>query len=289
MVCVSCLAWGESSLHEETTVANGEADMAQRVDARASLALRSARPVVVGLLLLIAIAGIGAASPAATGHGPWQHHAVAIGIALEAVLASLEIALLAMSRRAAAASHPARALRSALSWAAAVIMVLIVVIAVANVAAHRRGGLLQHFLIHRSKPRKGGTLPAAPHSGTVAHASYLPYALAGLIVLVALIACVVLVARARTRLRRVGGYVDESPADERDELRQALDSGRAALRAVGDARAAIIACYVAMEQSLASAGAARAAGGDTRRTARQGGGGRCHPRAGRGFADGPVL
>ena len=37
-----------------------------------------------------------------------------------------------------------------------------------------------------------------------------------------------------------------------------MRSGQAALREIDDARLAIIACYVAMEQSLAQAGAARA-------------------------------
>ena len=52
-----------------------------------------------------------------------------------------------------------------------------------------------------------------------------------------------------------GGDPDEGVPD----LRSAVASGSAALRRVDDARAAIIACYVAMEQSLARAGTARAA------------------------------
>jgi len=41
------------------------------------------------------------------------------------------------------------------------------------------------------------------------------------------------------------------------ELLEVVESGRSALRAIDDARAAIIACYVAMEASLAEHGAAR--------------------------------
>ena len=44
-----------------------------------------------------------------------------------------------------------------------------------------------------------------------------------------------------------------------EELREAVAEGRAALAAIDDARAAIIACYVAMERSLAERGTARAA------------------------------
>ena len=53
---------------------------------------------------------------------------------------------------------------------------------------------------------------------------------------------------------RDGGFIAEDPED----LREAVESGRSALRTIDDARAAIIACYVAMENSLAERGAARA-------------------------------
>jgi 3-methyladenine DNA glycosylase/8-oxoguanine DNA glycosylase len=42
-----------------------------------------------------------------------------------------------------------------------------------------------------------------------------------------------------------------------EELREAVESGRAALARIDDARAAIIACYVAMELSLAERGTKR--------------------------------
>ena len=47
-------------------------------------------------------------------------------------------------------------------------------------------------------------------------------------------------------------------SDRTQDLRKAVDSGRSALRTVDDARAAIIACYVAMENSLAERGTTRA-------------------------------
>jgi lysylphosphatidylglycerol synthetase-like protein (DUF2156 family) len=239
-------------------VANGEADASTRADVRAPLELSFARPLVTGLLLLIVVAGVGAVGPAVTGLGPWRHDAPAIGIGLEAVLAGLEIALVVMARRATTPSHPARALRSALQWMIAVIMVLIGVIAIANIAAHRSGDLLQRLLVHSHRgPRRAAKATPLSHPRTADYASYVLYGLIGLIVLMALIACVVLLVRARTRVRRASGYVDEPPPGEPEELRQAIESGRAALRALDDARAAIIACYVAMERSLADRGAAR--------------------------------
>ena len=48
-----------------------------------------------------------------------------------------------------------------------------------------------------------------------------------------------------------GGGLAEPGGDESEDLRKAVESGRSALRTLDDARAAIIACYVAMEASLA--------------------------------------
>src|SRR5213079_2022265 len=50
---------------------------------------------------------------------------------------------------------------------------------------------------------------------------------------------------------------DDFIAEDTERLREAVESGRSALRTVDDARAAIIACYLAMEQSLAERGTAR--------------------------------
>jgi hypothetical protein len=56
---------------------------------------------------------------------------------------------------------------------------------------------------------------------------------------------------------RPDGLIVEDP----ESLREAVESGRTALRALDDARAAIIACYLAMEASLAQRGAARGVAG----------------------------
>jgi flagellar basal body-associated protein FliL len=80
------------------------------------------------------------------------------------------------------------------------------------------------------------------------------------LLIVALVAAVVLSVWWSRRFRpparaRKDDYIAADPED----LREAVESGRAALRSLDDARAAIIACYVAMEASLAERGAARAA------------------------------
>ena len=52
-------------------------------------------------------------------------------------------------------------------------------------------------------------------------------------------------------------YYDALSRPRAAELRAAVESGRAALAEISDARAAIIACYVAMERSLADRGTRR--------------------------------
>jgi len=80
---------------------------------------------------------------------------------------------------------------------------------------------------------------------------------------VALLAGLVLSLWWARRLRRPAGRAraDGFIAEDPEQLREAVESGRSALRTFDDARAAIIACYVAMENSLAERGAAREVAG----------------------------
>jgi hypothetical protein len=59
--------------------------------------------------------------------------------------------------------------------------------------------------------------------------------------------------RVSGRLARTYNYL----VPDSQDLLEVVESGRSALRAIDDARAAIIACYVAMETSLDEHGAAR--------------------------------
>jgi Domain of unknown function (DUF4129) len=113
--------------------------------------------------------------------------------------------------------------------------------------------------VHSSpKPIPSVSPPAlAPQRLSTLHVS-LAAVLYGLIVMVLLAAVVLSIWWAR-RFRPSGesrghGFIAEDP----EGLREAVESGRSALRAIDDARAAIIACYLAMEASLAERGAARA-------------------------------
>jgi hypothetical protein len=76
---------------------------------------------------------------------------------------------------------------------------------------------------------------------------------------VVLLAAVVLSIWWARRFRPAGQSGDDDfIAEDPEDLREAVESGRSALLTIDDARAAIIACYLAMEASLAERGAARA-------------------------------
>jgi hypothetical protein len=102
-------------------------------------------------------------------------------------------------------------------------------------------------------PRVVQGAAAARHS---ANLTYIIYALLALLLLAAIVACVLIILR---RLPAVSAGVSLVLPDGEASMRSAIESGRRALRSFDDAQAAIIACYVAMEASLADAGTARAA------------------------------
>jgi hypothetical protein len=79
------------------------------------------------------------------------------------------------------------------------------------------------------------------------------------LLIVLLLAGVVLSIWWARRLRpSIAARPDDFIAEDSLDLREAVEAGRSALRTFDDARAAIIACYVAMEAALAERGTARA-------------------------------
>src|ERR1700727_2206129 len=78
-------------------------------------------------------------------------------------------------------------------------------------------------------------------------------ALLVLAIVTAIVICVIVLRRRPSH----PADVTLAAGDDEENLREAVESGQAALRGLDDARAAIIACYLAMERSLAQAGAAR--------------------------------
>jgi Domain of unknown function (DUF4129) len=219
------------------------------------------------LLIVLVIAGLRGAVAAPRWNGPLKAEGVPIGLALEGIFGTLLVVTLrrdGAERRAAerrpytgadAEIQPPAALRFVLKWVLGGCM--------AAVAAVLLSDLHLHYFVrpHAVKLPAGARLrPPPPAGGTHGGGSslHLPLGpiLYGLLVLV-LLAAVVLSIWWSTRLRRPAAPLPIADLSA-DELREAVESGRAALARIDDARAAIIACYVAMEQSLADRGARRA-------------------------------
>ncbi|MFD7079977.1 DUF4129 domain-containing protein [Streptomyces sp. NPDC059918] len=107
------------------------------------------------------------------------------------------------------------------------------------------------------------TLPPAQHGGHAGHSTHfgLTYVLLGLGIAVLVVVVVIAGLYLRRNLNRPPA--SETPAtyatldDEQERLARAVDSGRRALLDGTDARAAVIACYAAMEESLADSGVTR--------------------------------
>jgi Domain of unknown function (DUF4129) len=220
---------------------------------RLSWSARYARPVLAGLLLVMVLAGIRAARPADTGTGPWHADVLPVVVAFECVLVALLVALWVVARRRPEPGFPAGILRAGLLRAIPVGMVAIAVLAA-----------LSHLRLRPSHHHTQTPPPATPKLTTprglnveqnTFTVTYLIYALLALLLLAAVVACVLIL------LRRVprGPAGQVLLLDDEESLREAIESGRRALRTFDDAQTAIIACYVAMEASLASAGTARGA------------------------------
>lgn len=226
-----------------------------------------ARLLPLALLVVLAIVGLRGAVPAPRWNGPLRAQGVAIGIALEVVLGVLLVITLRRDRAArhAAATRPyseaddeigvPAALRFALKWLLGGGMVAVAAVLISN--------LHLHFFI---KPHLLPTrpVPIPPRRITVPHppqpaAYHFPLGpiLYGLLVFV-IVAAVAISLWWAARLRPALPRLLPDAADA-DELREAVESGRLAFAELDDARAAIIACYVAMEGSLADQGAARGA------------------------------
>jgi hypothetical protein len=229
-----------------------------------------ARLLPPALLVVLAIVGLRATVPGPRWDGPLRAYGVAIGVALEVVLGVLFVitvrrdmaAMRALPPEAAADGHDITvpgALRFVLKWVLGLGMLTIAGVLIANLHLHwfikptKQHLPLQKISRPRTPPPAGGGGGGAFHFpvGTVLYA----------LLIAALLAAVVLSIWWAARLRRAaspavpGDFVEDS-----EGLRDAVESGRAALAGeIDDARAAIIACYLAMERSLADRGTARAA------------------------------
>jgi hypothetical protein len=222
----------------------------------------TARLAVAAAAVAVTAAGLRAGLPAASWHdGPWHQDGIALGAGLEIVFAGLLVAVQVRRRRDRGAGLPAAGLRAGLRAFLIAALIAIPVLAAINAAGQlpaRRPRPTRPPPLPTGRP----SLPARPHvSG--APGGRLDYTLAGyaLLVIAILVAAAIAVILVRRRARPADwADLDEAPDEEPEAaLRRAVQSGQAALREVDDARLAIIACYVAMEGSLARAGTVREA------------------------------
>jgi Domain of unknown function (DUF4129) len=217
------------------------------------------------LLVILGLAGLRGAVTAPRWNGPLRHDGLAIGLALEVILGVL---LVLTTRRRS------RAMRAALlggvpvnDVAAKLRGVLTVVLGAGMIAVAVAIFLSWHLhLDERIQPAPTVSVRPIPKHRTLPQASqpggsfYIPLTVILYVLLVVLLVAAVLLSVwwARRFRPSFGGQTSGFLAEDPEDLREAVESGRLALRTVDDARAAIIACYVAMETSLAERGAARA-------------------------------
>ncbi|MFH8340239.1 DUF4129 domain-containing protein [Streptomyces sp. AM6-12] len=107
------------------------------------------------------------------------------------------------------------------------------------------------------------TPPPAQHAGHAGHSMHFGLTRIPLALGIALLVVVVVIAGLHLWRRLTRPPVPEAPATyatldgEQERLAQAVNAGRRALLDGNDARAAVIACYAAMEESLADSGVTR--------------------------------
>jgi hypothetical protein len=231
-----------------------------------------ARLLPLVLLIVLVLAGLRGAVPAPRWTGPLRGYGIAIGIGVEVVFAVLLVMVLSRDRAARRAAEavpysdrpdmpqlePPQALRFLLKYLLGAGMIGVAFGLIAN--------LHLHFLV-KPKPlppqaaHPSGTPKAPPRPGGGGGGGvHIPWGpvLYTLLVL-AIVAAVVVSIWWSTRLRRPAEPLVIEDVAGTEELRAAVREGRAALARIDDARAAIIACYVAMERSLADRGTARSA------------------------------
>lgn len=207
------------------------------------------------MLIGVVLVGLRGEIPALSRNGPLRQHPLATGLILEAVLAALLIAVRVRNRRAPASAWLAARLRGVLNLALGAGLVAVpIVLLVTHLPPPR-----PHRIRPRPQPSLRGTIGPPRHGppqGPGASGSLILTILV-VIVLAAAVVLALIAARRRTRHITVSVAAGGEMTDE-DQLRDAVESGEVALRELSDARAAIVACYVAMERELAGAGTARA-------------------------------
>ena len=212
------------------------------------------RLLPLALLIVAGLAGLRGAAGTPRWDGPLHQDAVVVGVVLEVVIVILFVILLVRRSRGSQEATAVK-LRGVLMpcsarprWAPSCSRWS----AFTCTCPARDAGCRPPDAAHRDplgSPAAAG-IRAAPHFPV----TVLLYALLIAVLLAGVAASIWWARRLRPPIAlRAGEVIAEDP----ERLREAVESGRSALRTVDDARAAIIACYLAMETSLAERGTAR--------------------------------
>jgi hypothetical protein len=212
-----------------------------------------------GLLALVAAGLRGAVTAPSLAGGQFRQHRAVLGIVMEIVLGCLLVALVVRHRRAPRDAVLAARLRRLLTW---VVVIALVAIPLGYVPLEHLKVTPRAVTPQQSARPGRQVLPHEPPGGVPVAVIIVLAVLAALAAaaLVYLLVRLAMAYRRRGPWRRVpaGVPLEASAAKDEPALRDAVESGYDALRWLDDARAAIIACYEAMEASLARAGAVRA-------------------------------
>ena len=217
------------------------------------------RLLPVALLIVVGLAGLRGAVGTLRWDGPLHQDAVVLGVVLEVVIVTLFVIVLV--RNARGSQEPtAVKLRGVLLLVlgAGGIGAAVLVLAGLNLKGLGAGRRLPP--IGHPTARPSFSFRRHPGSGSALHfpVTVLLYALLVVVLLAGVAVSIWWARRLRPPIAlRAGDVIAEDP----EQLREAVESGRSALRTVDDARAAIIACYLAMETTLAERGTARGAAG----------------------------
>ena len=237
-----------------------------------------ARLLPLAVLVLLAAVGLRGGITGLGWNGPLRAYGAIIGLALEVIFGTL-LGFLSYRDRVAARlgrtladdgrslddgddRDVARSLRLLLRLLLGAAMLGIGVVELLNLHLHLFSGQVRppkeparvaHPLGVKVPPRPA----AGGGSGLNVPVGPILYAL----LIVALLGVLVLSIWLARRIRQAAlpGAVPDDLSEDPGELLEAVASGRAAMADLDDARAAIIACYAAMEAHLASRGAARGA------------------------------
>lgn len=209
------------------------------------------RMAITGLLFVVAFAGLGTSGYRLTEHGPWRGAGGPVFGCLELVLLALLLMARRIRRRAPEPGYMTARVRLFLHRTIVAAMVVVLAVVVSSLVWP---GLKKYY---------GNPLVNTPVIGpnmyfhrfvglTGSEVEFFVFFGVALVVCAIAVAIVMLLRR-RGVAPASGKQADEDGAS----LRQAVESGLRALNSTEDTRSAIIACYLTMEESLGTAGAAR--------------------------------